>query len=187
MVVGRSIFIDENNFWRSISRPLQKDEGLLKNAQFTLSIGNEVRTPSVIVAREAYEKVGGYHEKLVHCADWDMWAKVAACGPVCYMPRPYTLYREHSASDTAKLAGSGLDITDALQALRIIASRFQDPHKQTQIQSLGRAWIGFNCLYQGLMLILDGRVKPAMRHIYHGLRLIPFGLKNWRHTKRLLF
>lgn len=187
MVLGRSIFIDEDNFWRSISRPLQKKEGLLDNAQFILSIGNDARTPSVVVARKAYEIVGGYHEKLIHCADWDMWAKVAAHGPVCYVPQPYTLYREHPASDTTKLAMSGLDITDTLQALRIIASRFQDPHKKREVQSLGRMWIGFNCLYQGLMLILDGQAKSALRHLAFGLKFSPLFFRNWRHFKKLLF
>ncbi len=186
MGVGRSIFIDENNFWRSITRPLQKEEGLLENAQFILSIGNEVRTPSVIVARKAYEKVGGYNEKLIHCTDWDMWTKVAAYGSVCYVSQPYTLYREHSASDTTRLANSGLDIADELQAIKIIASRFQNAYERAKVHSLGHMWIGFNCLFQCLMLILDGRVRPAMRHMAYGLKLFPFLLKNWRHIKRLL-
>jgi len=187
MVVGRSVLTDENNFWRSISRALQKKEGLLENAQFLLSIANETRTPSVVVAREAYEKVGGFHKNLIHCTDWDMWAKVAAYGPVCYVSRPFTLYREHSTSDTAKLASSGLDITDALQALRIIVSRFQDPHKKKEVNSLGNMWIGFNSLYQGLILIREGQVSSALRHIVFSLRLSPSFLMNWRRFQKLLF
>ncbi len=187
MVVGRSVLTDENNFWRAISRPLQKNEGLLENAQFLLSIANETRTPSVVVAREAYEKTGGFHKKLIHCTDWDMWAKVAAHGPVGYVSRPFTLYREHSTSDTAKLASSGLDITDALQALRIIVSRFQDPHKKKEVSSLGQMWIGFNSLYQGLMLVREGQVSSALRHIAFSLKLSPFILRNWRSFQKLLF
>ena len=88
MVVGRSILIDENNFWRSITHALQDQEGLLNNPHFALAKANEVRTPSVAVARTAYEHVGGYHEKLIHCADWEMWSRLAAYGPTGYIPPP---------------------------------------------------------------------------------------------------
>jgi len=187
MVVGRSIFIDENNFWRSMSRPLQKTEGVLENARFILAIANEIRTPSVIVAREAYEHIGGFHERLVHCTDWDMWTRVADFRPVCYVPRPFTLYREHSASDTSRLATSGLDTKDALQALKMIASRFRDPHERRRVNSLGHMWIGFDSLYKGLMLIVGGQVNAAMRHIAFGLRLAPYILRNPRQLVKLLF
>ncbi len=160
---------------------------MLENAHFLLAIANETRTPSVIVAREAYEKEGGFHRKLIHCTDWDMWARVAAFGPVCYVPQPYSLYREHSASDTTKLAGSGQDITDALKALKIIASRFQDPRERKKVASLGHMWIGFDSLYQGLMLIRQRQITSALRHITLCFRLSPFILRNWRHLGGLLF
>lgn len=187
MVVGRSIFINEDDVWRSVSRPLQREEGLLENAQFILSIGNEIRTPSVVVLRDAYETVGGYHTALVHCSDWEMWTRVAAYGPVAYVPRPYTLYREHSGSDTSRLVHSGLDIKDAFEALKIIASRFPSPRERIEVQSLGRMWIGVDCLYKGLLLILNGQIRPAVKHLINALKVAPSILKNWRNLRKSFF
>ena len=37
---------------------------------------------SVLVRRNAYERVGGFDPTLVHAADWEMWTRLAAFGPV---------------------------------------------------------------------------------------------------------
>ncbi len=187
MVVGRSILIDENNFWRSITRALQYQEGLLDKAHFALAKANEVRTPAVVVSRAAYEHVGGYLNNLIHCADWEMWSRLAAYDPVGYIPRPLTLYREHSASDTTRVALSGLDTKDAIQALEIIASRFQNSLEKEKIQSIGNMWIGVDCLYKTLHLVLKGNITPALKHLTHSLRFTPSIIKNWRELLQKFF
>lgn len=56
--------------------------------------------PSIIVRRSAYEKVGGFSPSFGFIFDLDMWARLAALGPVWNEPRPLAIYRGHDGSAT---------------------------------------------------------------------------------------
>lgn len=41
---------------------------------------NFILSPSVLVSKEAFERVGGFDERLPSCQDWDTWINVALAG-----------------------------------------------------------------------------------------------------------
>ena len=84
-----------------------------------LGVRNLIMFPSIVVRRDTYERVGGFHPALFHAADWDRWKRVALAGPVWYEPTPLAMYRLHAGSDTSALMRSGANIADARTAIEI--------------------------------------------------------------------
>jgi glycosyltransferase involved in cell wall biosynthesis len=173
VVLGQSIFIDEEDQWLEISQPLQKSSGLLTNALMTLGKGNQIRTPGIVVARAAYEQVGGFATNLAFTPDWEMWTRLAASVKIAYVNRPYSLFRTHSTSETSKLVLSGASVTDSLLASEIIQSRLNKSEDKTEIRGFVNQWLAAES--HGLSRkLIDGRqYKAALRHAFWAMRLMP--------------
>jgi len=82
-----------------LSLPVKKDR-VLTGAQFIKrSAGkNIVFTPTAIVRTEFQKRVGGYRSDLPHCADMELWFRMAAERDVGYISTPQAVYRRHAAN-----------------------------------------------------------------------------------------
>lgn len=108
MVVCRPIAIDEDDEWKRIMPPPpgRTQTGMWDDALWRLVSENTsdfLRFPAIVVAREAYEKVGGFDPASIYTIDLQMWIRVAASFPTGYIHQPLALYREHNDSVTYKL------------------------------------------------------------------------------------
>jgi glycosyltransferase involved in cell wall biosynthesis len=70
-----------------------------------LLVQNFVPLPAAVFRREDALKVGGLDPNLWYTADWDFWLKLAALGPICYLPRPLAAFRLHPESQTVTRSG----------------------------------------------------------------------------------
>lgn len=59
---------------------------------------NRVHTSSVVSRTSVQKKVGGYRAELPHAGDYDMWLRLAAHGPVGYVPRFQVAVRRHASN-----------------------------------------------------------------------------------------
>jgi hypothetical protein len=98
----RYIMMDEHSHWQYISVLEQQESGVLPNSWLDLIAGfQRIQTPSIVVRREVYEKLGGFDYRLPTAAeDWEMWIRIAANYPMWYEVEPLALYRKHSRSIT---------------------------------------------------------------------------------------
>ena len=78
-----------------------------------------LQTPSIVVRREAYERLGGYCHQAKAAFDWEMWQRIAVNYPVWYDPAPLAFFRHSSGSESARLNGSGRMVADALAAIEV--------------------------------------------------------------------
>ncbi len=53
-----------------------------------LLLGPQFDLPTVIVRRDCFERVGRFEPEFRTGEDWDMWLRLAANFPSCYVPRP---------------------------------------------------------------------------------------------------
>lgn len=90
---------------------------------------------NVIVRREVFEAVGGFDEVLPPCEDWELWIRLAACGPPAAVAEPLTGYRLHAAS-------SSLDTGRIMRAARGI----EEKHATTIDWGRMHRWLGESCL-----------------------------------------
>lgn len=180
-VLGQSIYINEKEQWIGVSNPLQDSDGILNNALWVLSRGNKIHTPAIVVARQAYEQLGGYTSDLIFTPDWEMWTRLAANVPLAYVKLPYTLFRDHSSSETSRLALTGDSVTDVLAASQIIQTRFNDPKIRKEIGNYINHLLSAQSSIFSQKFVSKGCYQPALLHAIWVLRLKPsfWGLYNF--------
>jgi hypothetical protein len=93
-VFCRYILMDEQSHWTTISHLEQPESGVLHNWLERIAAGQRIVTPSIVVRREVYEKLGGFDRRIVCCGeDWEMWVRIATHYPVGYEVEPLAVYR----------------------------------------------------------------------------------------------
>ena len=127
MAVAQSFLIDERERFTGVTPPADEVAGYLDHAHYCIATVHPFTFPSVVVARSAFEALGGFDESLPHSNDWEMWARLAAAGRVAYLPTPHAMYRVHAGSDTNRLHDSGTYLPDALHTVDLVSARFADP------------------------------------------------------------
>jgi GT2 family glycosyltransferase len=67
--------------------------------------GRFLPQPSVFFMRELFQRVGGVDEKLRYAMDLDLWLRMRARAPLCYLPASLSLLRQHSEEGGAGIPG----------------------------------------------------------------------------------
>jgi glycosyltransferase involved in cell wall biosynthesis len=55
--------------------------------------GNLLATPTIVVRRNCFDKIGVFNVELRTGEDWDLWLRLAARFPSIYLPQPLTICR----------------------------------------------------------------------------------------------
>jgi glycosyltransferase involved in cell wall biosynthesis len=169
-VLTRCIFIDENNMWKQFSALYKEKAGIIPNFWQSLAITNTVFTPSIVVKRNVYEQLGGFHTQLSHTADWEMWKRISVYYPIWFEPQPLALYREHSKSDTSRLMQTGSNITQTLKAINI-SELYLPKEYSTNLSNQAKevtARSGLNTAYR--MLLERGDIYGAVNQIRESIK-----------------
>jgi glycosyltransferase involved in cell wall biosynthesis len=172
MVFCRAIEIDKNDDWINImhAAPHWTSSGIVENAAYELVKRNFVCASTAVIAREAYVKVGGFASCLSHCADWEMWMRIAASGPIGYIHHPYLLYRVHPDSDTSRLVISAENIREIVRAIEIGVRRLPP---QLQMRARTAAYRNYSAYANGFRTTLHAKQQDtaALRHAFWAFRL----------------
>lgn len=67
---------------------------------------NVVCAPSVVMRREAVERLGGFDPRLPFTADWEMWLRMALFHDVGYLTHPLVHDRRHAQMETEQVPDS---------------------------------------------------------------------------------
>lgn len=103
LFVHSAFFIDEHDRRiGSMAPPFGPRDRLVdtRDALQILLVQNTIALPSAAFRREAALAVGGLSENLWYTADWDLWLKLAARGPVAWSPKHLAAFRVHTDSQT---------------------------------------------------------------------------------------
>jgi glycosyltransferase involved in cell wall biosynthesis len=123
----RYIYTDEQGHWQRISPLEQPESGVLNNWLERIVLENRIQTPSIVVRRDVYEKLGNFDIRLSSCEDWEMWVRIAAKYPFWYETEPLALYRVHSNSNTERHMRIGKEIQNKSKAVDIVKNYL--PHE----------------------------------------------------------
>jgi glycosyltransferase involved in cell wall biosynthesis len=117
----RQVFIDGEGRRIGESDPEQSRSGVLENGVERLALEQRIMTPSIVVRREAYEKLGGFDSRLICAEDWEMWVRVASHYPVWYEVEPLAAYRMHGNSNTGRHVRTAEDMRYTRMAIELFA------------------------------------------------------------------
>jgi hypothetical protein len=162
--------MDMQSHWTHISWLEQPESGILDNWLERIAVQQRIQTPSIVVRRDVYERLGGFDCRL-SCwgEDWEMWVRIAACYLVWYEVEPLALYRTSSASLTGRSVRTGENIRDFRKAISIVReylpSECVDKLTKTALKNYA-----FYALNSANELAQAGDPHAAMNQIREALR-----------------
>lgn len=146
-----------------------------------LLVQNFVAAPAPVFRKDAWLSCAGLDECLWYTADWDIWLKLAALGPVCYHDVVTVGLRIHGASLTVRGSRDAANFAGQMQiVLDRHISRLR-PLKSTERSA--RASIAVNV---ALASAFGGDASGVLRAGAQILRLGPCGIFRYLRDSRIV-
>jgi glycosyltransferase involved in cell wall biosynthesis len=146
-----------------------------------LLVQNFIAAPAPVFRKDAWLACGGVDETLWYTADWDVWLKLAALGPVCYRDLVTVGFRLHPDSLTA--TGS-IDSVDFHRQLDTVLARHLSKvalASRRGIERVAQVSIAVNV---GLAASAKGRYRGLLVALVALLGLGPVGIRRyWRDSR----
>ena len=147
-----------------------------------LLVQNFVAAPAPVFRRDHWRACGGLDEKLWYTADWDMWLKLAACGPVYYHDSLTVGFRIHGGSLTVTGSHDAVDFTQQMQiVLDRHLAKFNGRSKA--IERAARASIAVNAALSSASAGYPGSLWRAALQV---VRLGPVGIRRYLRDSRIV-
>jgi hypothetical protein len=148
-----------------------------------LLVQNFIAIPSPVFKRSAALDSGGLDESLWFTADWDLWLRLGAMGPVRFTPEKLAAFRVHALSQTASRKLSPGDWENQLMTVFDRHFSADVPIRNRQrVRKLASASV---CVNSELAAASRGqRVRPA-RIFIKLLSLGPAGLRRYLKDSRI--
>ncbi len=170
--------VDARNTPTYVSRSYRSGTGVWTNALDALAVSNRVRAPGIVVRRAAYEQVGGYRSDLPHGADWEMWTRLAAHGPVVFVDEVLASYRRHDTSDTSTRVRSGANVRERVTVIGVLGG-YVAPNRRARTARRALAYAVVFATRTALSLLRAGEWGAAARQGREAVRcawLLPRGV-----------
>lgn len=104
-------YVNKDNLVLGSTGRLSETEGILENFVNRIAAWQIIQPPSIIFRREAYEKLGGYDNRLPYMEDWEFYVRVSVFFKFAYTPEILANYRvfPESSSQQSKRGGKRLE------------------------------------------------------------------------------
>jgi glycosyltransferase involved in cell wall biosynthesis len=162
-------------------------EGVVQPDQFMerLLIQNFIAIPSPVFRRKAVLETGGLDEALWFSADWDLWLRLGALGPVRFIAETLSAFRVHPASQTA---ARKLMPNEWEEQLFIVLNRHMNNWNCTgklrsSVERVARASIAVN---SALSAASRGQSIQALKVLFKLLALGPDGWRRYLRDSRIV-
>jgi glycosyltransferase involved in cell wall biosynthesis len=170
--------VDAHNRQIYVTRSYRRGTGIWTDALDAFAVSNRVRAPGIVVRRTAYERVGGYRTDLPHAADWDMWTRLAAHGPIVFVDQVLAVYRRHDASDTSARVRTGANIRERVTAIGVLGG-YVAPNRRAKTTRRALAYSVVFASRTAMSLVRVGDWSAARTQLRQAIRcawLLPRGL-----------
>jgi glycosyltransferase involved in cell wall biosynthesis len=176
----RHIYINERGERIWLSALERAQSGVLEGWLERIAVRQLIQTPSIVVRRAVYERLGTFDRRLSWVEDWEMWCRIAAHYPVWYEPEPLALYRVHGNSSTGQKLRTGENLRDVRRAVDIIQA-YLPPEVAPQIRRKTLEFWAEDALVNRIPpLMAAGDLKAAGCQLREALRCS----RSWRTYAR---
>jgi GT2 family glycosyltransferase len=146
-----------------------------------LLVQNFVAAPAPVFLKDAWLECGGLDKNLWYTADWDLWLKLIAVGPVYYHDRVTVGFRIHKESLT--MSGSR-DLADFSAQMCVVLDRHLGGAKGSDpVERAARASIAVNSALAAAAIGESAYLLPAVLRV---LRLGPAGIGRYLRDSRIM-
>jgi len=165
----RHTYVDEQGRKTALSLLERETAGTIDGWLDRIGVCCRLQTPSIVIRREAYERLGGYCPQAKAAFDWEMWQRVSVHYPVWYEPRPLAFFRKSDESESARLAASGELVADSRAAIEVARSYLPVAKADT----LARRALEYYALWAFELAdqqMKKGNLAAAMANLREGIR-----------------
>jgi glycosyltransferase involved in cell wall biosynthesis len=148
-----------------------------------LLIQNFVAIPAPIIQKRAWLECGGMDEALWYTADWDLYLKLLAAGPVFYRNTPTTAFRVHGSSLTVSGSRDRSDFRQQMQEVLDRHSNLVPPSELPRVRRRANASIVVNC---ALAQASSGSARALLHALVEVLSLGPAQALRYVRDSRIL-
>jgi hypothetical protein len=167
----RHIAIDEKGYQIWVSDLEQSESGILKNGIERLAVKQRIQTPSIVVRRNIYERLGGFDRRFSCCGeDWEMWVRIAAQYPIWYEVEPLAVYRIHSKSLSQTATRTGADLRDLRMAIEMMKPYLPKPIANQISNQARENWAIYAIRTLGPQMLAMGDITAAFTQIKEALK-----------------
>lgn len=137
--------VDESGKLVISSDLLAAEAGVIENFLSIITCKQVIQTPSIVVKREVYEKLGAFNRDLHWVEDWEMWIRIACHYTFYYEPLVLASYRVHNNSSSEDNIKTGRFIKDVLNCMDVYAGYLKMPkkNKKKMINSAKQHYLNF--------------------------------------------
>lgn len=167
----RTIFANQAGHWIKFSGIMRNESGVLENFAEAQATRQYIQTPSMVVRRSVYERLGGFDRRLSWTEDLEMWARIAVHYPIWFETEPLAVYRIHENSSTYRKILVGENVQDIARCLTITSEYFP-PEIGTRVRAMGsRYYAQYFISTYSCELLINGYTKAALWQIVEALKL----------------
>ena len=147
LLLNPSRIVDERGRRLGLWRCPLPDGQLLDGPEVAerLLVQNFVAIPAPVIRKRAWLDCGGMDEALWYTADWDLYLKLLAKGPVFYHNTPSTAFRVHGSSLTVSGSRERPDFRQQMQEVFDRHSHLARASDLPRIRRRATASIAVNC------------------------------------------
>ncbi len=165
----RHTYIDEHGQNAGLSLLERETPGTIDSWLDRIGVCCRLQTPSIVVRREAYERLGGYCPQAKSAFDWEMWQRLAVHYPVWYEPTPLAFFRHSGESESARLAASGRQVIDSRAAIEVARNYLPAEKADTLARRAVEYYAQWAFQLAGEQ-IKKGDLAAAMANVREGIR-----------------
>lgn len=132
---------------------------------------NFIGSPTLLIRKKCFKKVGLFDPKLSSSQDWDMWLRIAKYYKFDYVDKIIAKYYVH-----------GRQISFNME--KYIPGRERFIRKHLDIWKNPKI-LGIHLSQMGLLLILGGDPKKGVAYLIRSVAISPFNLENYRTLLKL--
>jgi glycosyltransferase involved in cell wall biosynthesis len=166
----RWMIVDQAGNVRTVAEPLQDHAGELADAAVRLAAEQHIVTPSIAVARDVYELLGGFDERLECAEDWEMWVRIAANWKVWYEPSLLAAYRSHPDSNTGRHHRLAEELRYTAMVIDMIGS-YLPPDRAAAVVRTARRNYARTAMANARQFSAAGDREAARAHLRQALEL----------------
>jgi glycosyltransferase involved in cell wall biosynthesis len=165
----RQTYVDELGKSLGLSLLERENPGLIDGWLDRIGAGCRLQTPSIVVRREVYERLGGYCPQARSVFDWEMWLRIAVHYPVWFEPQPLAFFRKSSGSEGARVAVSGEQVADTRAVIQIARSYLPGEKAEVLSRRASEHYALF-ALDLAREQIQSGNLRAAMANLQESLQ-----------------
>ncbi|ACK67240.1 glycosyl transferase family 2 [Rippkaea orientalis PCC 8801] len=151
-------------------QPYGEYRGIAQNWLEKIGVFNPLNVPAVVIRRETYEHLGGYHSDLNYTTDWELYKRIASFYDWWVEPQILARYRQHSASVTQEMFEIGTQAKCIRKAIDI-SEAYLPSDRCLEITEKSRRHYFNYCLELAAILLKKGKIKETFYLVQEILKI----------------